>query len=157
MIWDVLIDTSYVRPDTFLAAGSGDMYDPNNKAVDYLFRALCASEFDRVFGEDLACKIWEKLKVAHAGNMQVQARLFASYWREYENFTHLPGESIDTMFRRFIVILNNMKADVIVLPYNDHDMAMKLLHSLDHTVWSAKVEAIMESGGYDSNCGRAIL
>jgi hypothetical protein len=30
MIWDVLIDTSYVHPDTFLAAGSGDMYDPNN-------------------------------------------------------------------------------------------------------------------------------
>jgi hypothetical protein len=31
-----------------------------------LFPPIWASEFDRVFGEELACKIWEKLKVAHA-------------------------------------------------------------------------------------------
>jgi hypothetical protein len=48
--------------------------------------------------EDLACRIWEQLKNAHAGNSQVQARLFVTYKREYKNFTHLPGESIDTMF-----------------------------------------------------------
>jgi hypothetical protein len=33
------------------------MYDANNKAVDYLFRALCTSEFDQVYGETLACEI----------------------------------------------------------------------------------------------------
>ena len=74
------------------------MFDANNKAVDYLFRALCNSEFDRVHTEDLACRIWEQVKDAHAGNAQVQARMYATYRREYENFTHLTGESIDTMF-----------------------------------------------------------
>jgi hypothetical protein len=68
-----------------------------------------------------------------------------TYWREYENFTHLPGESLDAMFQRFTVIVNNMRANVAVLPYDDHDMAIKLLHSLDRTVWSEKVEAILES------------
>jgi hypothetical protein len=68
LLWDVMIDTSYVRLDTLLSLGSRDMYNPNNKAIDYLFRALSASEFDRVFGEELAYQIWEKLKVAHAGN-----------------------------------------------------------------------------------------
>jgi hypothetical protein len=29
--------------------------------------------------------------------------------REYENFTHLPGDSIDGMFQRFTVIVNNMR------------------------------------------------
>jgi hypothetical protein len=57
------------------------MFDANNKAVDYLFRALCQSEFDRVQTEDLACRIWELLKDAHAGNAQVQARLYATYQR----------------------------------------------------------------------------
>jgi hypothetical protein len=38
------------------------------------------------------------LKEAHVGNAQVQARMYATYWREYENFTHLPGESIDALF-----------------------------------------------------------
>jgi hypothetical protein len=91
------------------------MFDANNKAVDYLYRSLCQSEFERVQTEDLACRIWEQLKNAHAGNAPVQAQLFATYRREYENFTHLPGESIDAMFQRFTVIVNNMRANVVVL------------------------------------------
>jgi hypothetical protein len=59
----------------------------------------------------------------------------ATYRREYENFTHLPGESIDALFHRFTVVVNNMRANVDVLPYDDHDRAVKLLHSLDRTIW----------------------
>jgi hypothetical protein len=132
----------------FLAPGSREMFDANNKAVDYLYRSLCESEFERVQTEDLACKIWEQ--DAHVGNAQVQARLFVTYRGEYENFTHLPGESIDAMFQRFTVIVNNMRANVVVLPYDDHDRAIKLLHSLDRTVWSGKVEAILESEKYET-------
>jgi hypothetical protein len=54
------------------------------------------------------------------------------------------------MFLRFTVIANNMRANVVVLPYDDHDRAVKLLHSLDHTVWSGKVEAILESEKYET-------
>jgi hypothetical protein len=42
-------------------------------SVDYLFRALCQPEFDRVHTEYLACRIWLVLKEAHVGNAQVQA------------------------------------------------------------------------------------
>jgi hypothetical protein len=98
----------------------------------------------------LACKIWEQLKNAHAGNTQVQARLLATYRREYKNSTHLPGESIVAMFQRFTVIVNNMSANVVVLSYDDHDRAVKLLHSLDRTVWSGKVEAILELEKYET-------
>jgi hypothetical protein len=45
-----------------------DMFDANNKAVDYLFRALCQPEFDWVHTESLACRIWSVLKEAHVGN-----------------------------------------------------------------------------------------
>jgi hypothetical protein len=54
------------------------------------------------------------------------------------------------MFQRFTVIVNNMRANVAVLPYDDHDRAIKLLHSLDRTVWSEKVEAIHESEKYET-------
>jgi hypothetical protein len=54
------------------------------------------------------------------------------------------------MFQRFTGIVNNMRANVVVLLYDDHDMAIKLLHSLDHTVWSEKVEAILESEKYET-------
>jgi hypothetical protein len=43
-----------------------------------------------------------------------------------------------------------MRDNVDVLPYDDHDRAVKLLHSLDHTVWGRKFEAIVESEKYDT-------
>jgi hypothetical protein len=57
ILWDVMVDTSYVQPMNFLALGSRDMFGANNKAVDYLFHALCQPEFDRVHTEHLACRI----------------------------------------------------------------------------------------------------
>jgi hypothetical protein len=54
------------------------------------------------------------------------------------------------MFQRFTVIVNNMRANVVVLPYDDHDRAIKPLHSLDRTVWSEEVEAILESEKYET-------
>jgi hypothetical protein len=41
-----------------------------------------------------------------------------------------------------------MRDNVDVLPYDDHDKAIKLLHALDRTMWDGKVEAILESEKY---------
>jgi hypothetical protein len=76
--------------------------------------------------------------------------MYATYRREYKNFTHLPGESIDALFQRFMVVVNNIRANVDVLPYDDHDRAVQLFHSLDRTVWGGKFEAIVESEKYDT-------
>jgi hypothetical protein len=65
-----MVDTCYVQPMNVLASGSRDKFDANNKAVDYLFRALCQYEFDRVHTEHLACRIWSVLKEAHVGNVR---------------------------------------------------------------------------------------
>jgi hypothetical protein len=150
ILWDATVDTGYVQPMNFLTPGSRDMFDANNKTVHYLFRALCQLGFDRVHTEHLARRIWLVLKEAHVGNAQVQAGMYATYWREYENFTHLPGESIDALFQRFTVVVNNMRANVDVLPYDDHDRVVKILHSLDRTIWGGKFEAIVESEKYDT-------
>jgi hypothetical protein len=61
ILWDVTMNTTYVHHVNFLAPGSRDMFDANNKAVNHLYRALCQSEFDRVETEDLACRIWQQL------------------------------------------------------------------------------------------------
>jgi hypothetical protein len=49
-----------------------------------------------------------------------------------------------------MVVVNNMRANVDVLLYDDHDRSVKLLHSLDRTVWDGKFEAIVESEQYDT-------
>jgi hypothetical protein len=54
------------------------------------------------------------------------------------------------LFQRLTVVVNNMRANVDVLPYDDHDRAFKPLHSLDRTVWGGKFEAIVESEKYDT-------
>jgi hypothetical protein len=89
-----------------------------------------------------------ELKNARAGNAEVLARLYLTYRREYDNFTHLPGESIDALFQRFTLVVNNKRANVDVLPYDDHDRVVKLLHALDRTMWDGKVEAILEFEKY---------
>jgi hypothetical protein len=99
ILWDVTVDTGYVQPMDFLAPGSRDRFDTNNKAVDYLFRALCQPGFGRVHTEHLACRIWTVLKEAHVGNAQVQARMYETYRREYENFTHLPVSPLMPCFK----------------------------------------------------------
>jgi hypothetical protein len=43
-----------------------------------------------------------------------------------------------------------MRANVDVLPYDDHDRVVKLLHSLDRMIWGGKFEAIVESEKYDT-------
>jgi hypothetical protein len=144
------VDNNYVQPMNFLAPGLKDMFDANNKAVDYLFRALCQPEFDRVHTESFACRIWSVLREAHVGNAQVQAWMYATYRREYENFTQLAGESIDALFQRFTAVVNNMRANWDVLLYDDHDRAVKLLHSLDRMIWGRKFEAIVESEKCDT-------
>jgi hypothetical protein len=57
ILWDVTVDNSYVQPMNFLAPGSRDMFDANNKADDYLFQALCLPQFDRLHTEQLACRL----------------------------------------------------------------------------------------------------
>jgi hypothetical protein len=76
--------------------------------------------------------------------------MFATYRKEYETFTHLPGESTDAMLQQFMVIVNNMRANVTVLPYDDHDRAVKLLQSLDCTVWGGMFYAILELDSYET-------
>jgi hypothetical protein len=60
ILWDVTVNTAYVHPVNFLTLGSTNMFDANNKAVNYLYRSLCEFEFEWVRTEDLACRIWEQ-------------------------------------------------------------------------------------------------
>jgi hypothetical protein len=109
ILWDVTVDSGHVQPMNFLTPGSRDMFNANKKVVNHLFRFLCQPEFDRVHTDNLACRIWTVSKEANVGNAQVQARMYATYRREYKNFTHLSSESIDALFQKFTVVVNNMR------------------------------------------------
>jgi hypothetical protein len=48
------------------------------------------------------------------------------------------------------MVVNNMRANMDMLPYDDHDKAVKFLHSLDRIVWGGMFETIVESEKYDT-------
>ena len=125
-------------------------HDANNKALDILLSSLSRNEFDRVCDLEIAHKIWSRLQSFHEGTNAVKARLFETYRREYENFVQLPGESVETLFSRFQSCVNKMRDNIIKMPYEDHDLALKLLHALDRSVWGVKVDAVIESANYET-------
>src|SRR6266542_6560471 len=135
-IWAIVNATSY---STDSAVQSH--HDANNKALDILLSSLFRNEFDRVCDLEIAHKIWSRLQSFHEGTNAVKARLFETYRREYENFVQLPSESVETLFSRFQSCVNKMRDNIIKMPYEDHDLALKLLHALDRSVWGVKVDA----------------
>jgi hypothetical protein len=68
-------------------------------------KTLCSrlsfGEFERVGHLTMAHQIYSTLERFHEGNDHVKTKLFETYRREYENFTQLAGETIDSMFSRF--------------------------------------------------------
>jgi hypothetical protein len=53
ILWNVMVNTTYVYPLNFLAPGSRDMFDAKNKVVDYLY-VLCVNSNSNGFGQ----RIW---------------------------------------------------------------------------------------------------
>jgi hypothetical protein len=51
ILLDFTVDTTYVHPMNFLAPGSRDMFDGNNKAVNYLFRVVSIQIRSGAYGE----------------------------------------------------------------------------------------------------------
>ena len=111
-------------------------HEANAKAVNALFAGVSRAEFSRIQGFQEAHKIWTCLENYHEGTPQVKARLFETHRREYENFTQKPGESMDDLFSRFRSIVNmvHVNAPNEVLPFDDHQWAMKLLYALDRKI-----------------------
>ena len=125
------------------------LLEANNRVVDILQASLCKPEYDRISSEELAFQIWDKLKKYHEGSNAVKTRKFEIHRKEFDAFSQLPGESIEDLFARFQVIVNKMKALNKDMPYDDHARALRLLHSLTDE-WDMKVEAIVESTGYET-------
>jgi len=88
-----------------------DEHEANSKAMNALFSTLSREEYDRVCDLPTAQQMWVRLRDYHEGTTQVKTRLFETYRREYENFSQLLGESIDSMFSRFQAIVNKVRTN----------------------------------------------
>nr|GEX82877.1 zf-CCHC domain-containing protein/DUF4219 domain-containing protein/UBN2 domain-containing protein [Tanacetum cinerariifolium] len=82
----------------------------NNKAKMVLYNALPKKEYKRIFMCKTAKDIWQSLLITHQGNSQVKDNKIDILVQQYEQFTILEEESIDSGFARFNTIITSLKA-----------------------------------------------
>ncbi|GJR36074.1 hypothetical protein Tco_1211758 [Tanacetum coccineum] len=86
--------------------------------------------------------IWQSLLITHHVNSQVKDNKIDLLVQQYEQFTILEEESIDSGFARFNTIITSLKA--LDEGFSSKNYVRKFLRAL-HPKWRAKVTAIEES------------
>ncbi|GJV20660.1 hypothetical protein Tco_1369680 [Tanacetum coccineum] len=114
----------------------------NNEAKMVLYNALPKKEYERIFMCKTAKDIWQSLLITHQGNSQVKDNKIDLLVQQYEQFTILEEESIDSGFARFNTIITSLKA--LDEGFSSKNYVRKFLRAL-HPKWRAKVTAIEES------------
>ncbi|GJY83738.1 zf-CCHC domain-containing protein [Tanacetum coccineum] len=113
----------------------------NNEAKMVLYNALPKKEYERIFMCKTAKDIWQSLLITHQGNSQVKDNKIDLLVQQYEQFTILEEESIDSGFARFNTIITSLKA--LDEGFSSKNYLRKFLIAL-HPKWRAKVMAIEE-------------
>ncbi|GKD49425.1 zf-CCHC domain-containing protein [Tanacetum coccineum] len=113
----------------------------NNEAKMVLYNALPKKEYERIFMCKTAKDIWQSLLITHQGNSQVKDNKIDLLVQQYEQFTILEEESIDSGFARFNTIITSLKA--LDEGFSSKNYVRKFLRAL-HPKWRAKVKMIEE-------------
>ncbi|GJR21412.1 zf-CCHC domain-containing protein [Tanacetum coccineum] len=114
----------------------------NNEAKMVLYNALPKKEYERVFMCKPAKDIWQSLLITHQGNSQVKNNKINLLVQQYEQFTILEEESINSGFAGFNTIITGLKA--LDEGFSSKNYVRKFFRAL-HPKWRAKVKAIEES------------
>ncbi|GJX92952.1 zf-CCHC domain-containing protein [Tanacetum coccineum] len=110
----------------------------NNEAKMVLYNALPKKEYERIFMCKTAKDIWQSLLITHQGNSQVKDNKIDLLVQQYEQFTILEEESIDSGFARFNTIITSLKA--LDEGFSSKNYFLRALHPK----WRTKVTAIEE-------------
>jgi hypothetical protein len=114
----------------------------NLKAKNIITASLSIDEFYRVSNCTTAKEMWDTLKLTHEGTTEVKRARMNTLTHEYELFRMKSGESIQDMQKRFIHIINHLRA--LGKSFNNEDLINKILRCLSRS-WLPKVTAICES------------
>ncbi|KAL4276641.1 hypothetical protein AHAS_Ahas20G0227500 [Arachis hypogaea] len=114
----------------------------NAKSINLLHCVISFEEYRKVSRCKTAKEIWEKLQVTHEGTKQVKETRIDMLRKEFEMFNMKDGESIDEVFERFLIIINNL--DAMETNYSEQTLVRKLLRSLTKE-WETTATVLTES------------
>ncbi|GAU17216.1 hypothetical protein TSUD_178470 [Trifolium subterraneum] len=111
----------------------------NTKAKLFLKSALCREEYDRIMECKTAKEIWNTLQTHHQGTSHIKETRIDLVLRKFELFEMNENETIDQMYGRFTVIINELNS--LGKKYYSHERIRKLLRCLPEE-WKHIVTAI---------------
>nr|GFA26574.1 UBN2 domain-containing protein [Tanacetum cinerariifolium] len=106
------------------------------------YNALPKKEYERIFMCKTAKDTLQSLLITHQGNSQLKDNKIDLLVQQYEQFTILEEESINSGFARFNTIITSVKA--LDEGFSSKNYVRKFLRDL-HPKWIAKVTTIKES------------
>ncbi|XP_039689400.1 uncharacterized protein [Medicago truncatula] len=104
--------------------------------------ALSREEYDRVQECKNAKEIWDTLKVHHEGTSHVKETRIDIGVRKFELFEMKETETIDEMYGRFTIIMNELRS--LEKDFTIHERVRKILRCLPRS-WRHIVTAITEA------------
>ncbi|GJS92953.1 zf-CCHC domain-containing protein [Tanacetum coccineum] len=107
----------------------------NNEAKIVLYNALPKKEYERIILCKTAKDIWQSLLITHLGNSQVKDNKIDLLVQQYEQFTILEEESINSGFARLNTIITSLKA--LDEGFSSKNYVREFLRAL-HPKWRAK-------------------
>lgn len=126
-IWSI-VDVGFAITGTPLTEIDHRNLQLNAQAMNALFNSLSQEEFDRVSNLETAYEIWNKLAEIHEGTSEYKDAKLHFLKIQYETFSMLPHESVNDMYGRLNVIVNDLKG--LGANYTDLEVAQKMLRAL---------------------------
>ncbi|CAJ2651723.1 unnamed protein product [Trifolium pratense] len=111
----------------------------NTKAQLFIKSALCREEYDRIMECKTAKEMWTTLQTHHEGTSHIKETRIDIGVRKFELFEMNNSETIDQMYGRFTVIINELNS--LGKKYTTHERIRKLLRCLPEE-WRHIVTAI---------------
>jgi hypothetical protein len=118
--------------------GEVQRYKNNYKDLNLITTALGRNVYDRVSHLETDNDVWLKLSNTYEGSSKIKSSHKDAYNRQYQTFSHKPGESLDDCFARFESIMSSLRS-CSPLAYSDIERAKQLLYALDDHVWGIKM------------------
>nr|ABB46643.2 retrotransposon protein, putative, Ty1-copia subclass [Oryza sativa Japonica Group] len=126
-IWSI-VDVGFAITGTPLTEIDHCNLQLNAQAMNALFNSFSQEEFDRVSNLETAYEIWNKLAEIHEGTSEYKDAKLHFLKIQYETFSMLPHESVNDMYGRLNVIVNDLKG--LGATYTDLEVAQKMLRAL---------------------------
>jgi hypothetical protein len=109
-IWEVVVVVVTPPTNGVPMAEQDQDYFRNAEAVRVITSSLCAQEFNKVRNIEIAKKIWDTLREAHVGTIEVREGTMDLLQEELEHFIMQDEKTVRQIYDRLMVLVSDIRS-----------------------------------------------